>query len=386
MDLGRDWHRRLASAFAKAGTLEVRVRRDGLVGRIDVLTDRPIEVKSSSSGVAPDRVVAERPEYVEQLGMYCALLDRSVGRIVSLKLAEGGVDEVRSIDLQFRHPGRMLDEMRRRAERLRTSWDSRRSESLPRCPYFERGCEYREASVCDCSGDESEAPSLILGEVSVDGTDPEEDQRIRAELRRAASTAPPTVGRFRDLVYPRRAYFERKRPRPPVEPWVSPLESPPDAYARLVEAIEAGPVGDVARLPALTDEPSEEVASFRGDPFLVRSSRSRWPPEPAELLERFPQYALELGYRCATTGRSRGRLFWTSEGTPTEPSQVRVFSLRYSNLTPFAREWRTRLEAFRRALANETPGDLPACPAWMFERCPYRDECGCGPSEGRSQR
>ena len=82
MEIGRAWHRRIGVVLAGAGALEVRVRREGLVGRIDALTDRPIEVKTSTMAVGADHLVEERPEYLEQLGMYCALVDGARGRIV----------------------------------------------------------------------------------------------------------------------------------------------------------------------------------------------------------------------------------------------------------------------------------------------------------------
>ena len=49
--------------------VEARVRRDGLVGRIDILADLPIEVKTSSSLVSPSELPAYRPDHIEQLGM-----------------------------------------------------------------------------------------------------------------------------------------------------------------------------------------------------------------------------------------------------------------------------------------------------------------------------
>lgn len=386
MEIGRAWHRQLGALLAGTGALEVRVRREGIVGRIDVLTDRPIEVKTSTVAVGADHLLEERPEYLEQLGMYCALAERATGRVVSLGVHGGRADDVGVTDVSFRHPELLFEEMRHRADLLRTSWETRRPEGLPRCPFFDRGCEFRTSSTCDCTGEEEESPSRILADLAELRPDPAEDRRLRAavhEMRVPALEA--SVDRFRDMVYPRLAYFERTRPLPAVE-WVSPFEVPPDAYARLVEAIESGPVGEVARLASRTPEPEEEVAAFRGDPYLVRPSRARSPPRPEDLVARFPQYALELGFRCAVTGRTRGRVFMTFERANTTPERVRVFEIGFASVTPFSRIWRARVTAFVRALSTGTFGELPPCPSWRFETCDYRDECACGGNMGRSQR
>lgn len=387
MDAGRAWHRRLGALLGEMGALEVRVRREGLVGRIDALTDRPIEVKTSAIAVGADHLLEDRPEYVEQLGMYCALVGGSAGRVISLAVHNDRVDDIRAVEVAFHHPERIFDEMRQRADLLRKSWESRSPEGLPGCPFYDRGCEFRSSSTCDCTGREKERPSQILADLADLAPDPEEDRRLRTSL--GEGTRPlvtPSVARFREMVYPRRAYFERTRPPPPSAPWVSPLELPLDAYARLVEAIESGPVGEVTRLLSRATEPDEEVAAFRGDPFLVRASRARVPPRAEDLVVRYPQYALELGFRCAVTGRARGRVFMTFEGVGTEPVRVRVFDVRFTSVTPFARLWRSRVDGLARALRSESPADLAPCPSWMFEGCDYRDECACGADVGRSQR
>ncbi len=387
MDVGRFLHRELGALLARDGQLEVRVRREGLVGRIDALTDRPVEVKTAGQGVEAESLVRDRPEYIEQLGMYCALLDRSNGRLLTLGVREGRVESVRSAEVAYRRPGVILEEMHRRAERLRTSWAAKRADGLPRCPWFDLGCQFRAGPTCDCTGGEGSEPSPILAEVESVVSSPEFAGRIGAVLEERLTTAePPTIARFRDMVYPRRAYFEHVGGAAPAGTAPPPGFPPSDDYGRLVEAVESGPVGEVARLPEFSREPAEEVAAFRGDPYLVRTSRARRPPLASELLSRFPQYALELGFRCASTGRRTGRVVVGYERPERNTDALRVFRLEFDPVTPLARLWRERERAFRAALEAKAPEPLAACPAWMFDGCPYRAECGCGSATPRSQR
>jgi hypothetical protein len=388
LNAGRWLHRAVGSVLASEGLLEVRVRRGGLVGRIDVLTDRPIEVKTTSLAVGPEELVTDRPEHVEQLGMYCALVRRPAGRLITVAARDTTVRELRSVDVRFRDLSAISTEMERRAAQLRSGLANGRADGLPRCRWFDRGCEFQSERVCDCTGGEPDPPSRLLEEVgSLEGL-PEVDRELTPRLsRELGSIGPPKIARFRDVIYPRRAYYDRTKPAP------GPEEGPPTAptaaselYGRLVEAVESGAVGEVTRLPYRSEEPEEEVAAFRGTPFLLRTSRAWSAPRPQEIVDRFPQYALDLGFRCATTGTHSGRVIVGFERAESPQDRLKVFEIEFSPITPMARLFRERIARFEGALRDRSPAALEACPGWMHPACPYRAECGCGSEPGRSQR
>lgn len=388
IESGRRIHRLLGPLFGPESALEVRVRRQGLAGRIDVLTDRPIELKTATLAIEPEQLVTDRPDHVEQLAMYCALLGRATGRLVTVIAPTEADVEVRTMDVRFANLDAVSSEMQRRAAALRAALTEGNPSDLPRCRWFDRGCEYRNGPTCDCTGREPENASVILPGVSEISARPEVDRWLAPRLSDALRAARPAqITRFRELVYPRRTYFERAEEGPPVDRELAGPPAPPsELYGRLVEAIEAGPVGEVARLPSLAEEPEEEVTAFRGAPFLARTSRS-WSAVSAErLVSQYPQYALELGFRCAATGTEAARVM-VAYGRAVEPrDRVRVFRLRFTPVTTFARVWRARAAELERARERKTPATLPACPAWMFADCPYRAECGCGEGPDRSHR
>jgi len=395
LDQGRALHRTLGTRLAREGTLEARVRRDGLVGRIDILAELPIEVKTATGLVDPSDLPSYRPDHIEQLGMYCALVDRPAGRLLTLVASPDGVSEVQAVDVTFRSTARILSEMRRRADLLRAAWAEARVDPLPRCPWYGRGCEFEEASVCACTGGEEPAPHPIPEEVETISAKDDVRDRVRAALSEpipTEETAP--VGRFRELLYPRRAYFFRTAPVaapteapttvPPRE--VSPPSATPDLYARLSEALECGPAGEVARLPARSAEPEEEVVGFRGRPLLLRTSRAWAPFREDEVVRRAPQYALELGLRCATTGTNSGIVVVGFERAKVDRDRLQVLELRFASLTPFSRFYRERSRSLAGAVRDRAPAGLPACPDWMTSDCPYRSECGCGGPAARVTR
>jgi hypothetical protein len=388
VDAGRWLHHVAGSVVAPDGLLEVRVRRAGVAGRIDALTDRPIELKTTSLALDPDELASDRPEQVEQLGMYCSLVDRSAGRLVTIVAHERTVQEVRTVDVRFRDLASITSEMERRAAELRSALADGKIDDLPRCRWFGRGCEFQSERVCDCTGGEPDPPSRLLEEVTSIERRPELDPALATRLsEELASRVPLPIKRFRDLVYPRRAYYVRTSPLPPSEEEPPPEAAPTsDLYRRLIEAVEGGPVGEVARLPYRSDAPEEEVAAFRGVPYLVRTSRVWSAPRPEEILGRYPQYALELGFRCVTTGTRTGRVLLGFERADSEEDRLRVFAFEFSPATVFARLFREGVARFERALRDRAPSLLDSCPPWMYDDCPYRAECGCGAAVGRSQR
>ena len=384
---GRTLHHWIGPVFAEGAPVEVRVRGRGVAGRIDVLADVPFEVKTSRTLPPVEDLPRARPEHLEQLSIYCLLAGSRRGRLATCEVDGDRAGAVRTVDLELRGLDAIAAEVEDRASALRAAWEADRPDGLPRCRWFGRGCEFQESRICDCRGDEPSPSGRILESVARLAPRPDLDARFEARLRSLPERpAGAPIDAYRDLVYPRRTYFERTAPATAEAPAAPPRAITPDLYARLAEALESGPLGEVARILGRADEPTEEVVGFRGTPYLVRTSRAWNPVGADELLDRYPQYALELGFRCAATGARRGLVVWGWERAESERDRVRVFDLAFEPVTPFARLWRTRSAALERAVATGSPLGLPACPAWMYEECPYRSGCACGSSAVRDHR
>ncbi|MGA8274761.1 MAG: hypothetical protein WB789_00920 [Thermoplasmata archaeon] len=381
---GRRLHRILGLVFAPKGELEVRVHDDRVQGRVDVLADRPIEIKTSAYSPPSTDPVKERPDHADQVAMYSALLGVDAARLVYLQTSGDEVLAAGTFDLEFGSMEAVRNAMERRVRSLAAACAAGSSAGLPRCPWYARGCEFRAAGICDCTGEEAVADP-VTQEAGTRVTPRKDLTLLLEEAVRARLTVsrPAAIRRFRDLLYPRRAYFESTSPAP-AGPGPS-FEAETDTYSRLVEALDTGPLGEATRLPTLADEPDEEVGGFRGAPVLVRTSRSSQRHDPQTVVERSPQYALQLGFRCVATGTDRGRLVLGYEKAK-EVERVQVLEYRFEPSRTFSRLWRARTRRLEAARTLGDPNSLDACPAWMFEQCPYRDRCGCGTSAGRSQR
>lgn len=384
MDVGREMHVRVGHALAPAHLREVRVRREGIVGQIDLLDDRPTELKTTALATEPGADRSIRSSYIEQLAIYCALTGHAEGRLVLVD-PKGGRPRSEVYDVRVRDSPGVWAESLARAELARASLAARSAKALPRCPWRGRGCEFEAAEVCDCTG--AEPPARPFLGTFLDAPVPNRDAQEELERRLGAPAAPPpTFRRFRDLLYPRQACFERTQPAAPPAPG-SPQTMPADdgLYRTLSDLLESGPPGEVTR--EVTDEgvPLESVGCFRGDPVLIKVSRA-WNATPAaQLPSAQPQYFLDLAFRCAALDRASAWLLIGYTRAPAWPGRLQLCRVEFPDLSRLRSELSRRRGELERAVAGRTPYDLPACPTWMYAGCAYRAVCECGGIEPGSR-
>lgn len=383
MARGRHWHDVIEQRLADPPHREVRVARDGIIGQLDLFVDRPIELKTTSSSLPADRWAVDRPEYIDQLAMYCALTERPSGRLVVISERGPSVPPaVTVLDCDFRDQDALTREMRSAAARFRNALLADDPTGLPSCPWFQRGCAYRAAGVCRCDGNESEdtlaAHRFLAGIRQM----PAAEAEIAEILGRAAPAPLGTeLGAYRELVYLRRAYFDRTARSttiPPASAELSGQAAVRSMYQLLREALDNGPAGDVASAAAPGEAPAEPVTLLRREPILLKTSRARRPPAPDELAGRHPWYFLELGLRCAAFGAAHGWIVVGYESLPERDGPLRAFRVDFEPIGVWEAELHRRADRLRSAIAGGRPEELPGCPDWMREDCPYLAHCGEG--------
>jgi hypothetical protein len=375
---GRAWHARIGRMLGPADQREVRVRRGGIVGQIDLLVDRPIELKTTASPSTGPDLVRSRPSYFEQLGMYSAILERPEARLILVETPEPPAPpRAIVLDCRFEEHGRIWTEMEDRAHRLRSAWESRDGSSLPACPWRSRGCELE--GLCGCTGTEAAARFPLTEWMDAPHLDEEESARLTESLVTAGSMTPPDgVRRFRDYLYPRRAYFERTLGIPSVTgPGPAPERST-GLWRDIGELLEAGPAGEVTRVWPKHGPGEERILCFRGDPFLIKTPRYARPLWAAEILRAQPQYVVDLAARCASLDRATGWLIIGCERSSAPADRILAFEVRFPDLPSVERTLEATRNSLEAAVRARDPRGLPACPGWMFTGCAYQSTCGCG--------
>jgi hypothetical protein len=378
---GRRLHERVTRALAPLASREVRVRREGIVGRVDVLLDRPMEVKSTANPPDPgDDLRQSRPSYVEQVAMYAALLDRTEGRLLVVGSDPSTAPTV--WDLGAIDPGRVRLEMAARAAGLRQARDRGDPSGLPRCGWYGRGCSFEREGVCHCDGSEPGRSAGLLDLVPPPVLNPSEADRV-AEALRAPPPPEEPIARFRDLVFPRRGYFESD-PSTEEDPKVGEGGTSGETWRALHDLLEGGEAGELVYRYASGGVPEEPVACFRDEPCLVKTTRSTWPTPAAQLVADRPHYVLELALRCAAVGTPAGWLVLGLERVPSDGEWVRVQRVDFGSPEGLNALLAERVGDLRAARQRRSPAGLPVCPPWMPGICPYRGVCGCPAESGRA--
>ncbi|MCI4322746.1 MAG: hypothetical protein L3K03_01770 [Thermoplasmata archaeon] len=375
---GRVAHEEIERLLAPPADREVRLERGGIVSRLDVLGDTPTELKWTADPPADSELLARRPTYFDQLGMYCALSGRTHGRLVVVSGGVGEKPNARVYACEFGSLDRMWESMLHRASLLRTAWQTKDPAGLPRCSWFGHGCEFQQAGRCSCRGDEPTGTDAAHEHLSAWAPDEARSRELLNGIERARQAPPstPPIAQFREILYPRRTYFERTAPpgsAPPVPSFPLPAPGEP-SFSAVRSTVEALP-GAWTREVATGGEPEETVPCLDHHPVLVKLSRARRMIADTELAGRQPQYVLELGLRAAAVGATEGRLFLVYGAVPPGDS-VRAYTIRFDPVSPWTSELDGRTAALREALRSRDPSKLPGCPRWMAESCPYSAACG----------
>jgi hypothetical protein len=123
-------------------------------------------------------------------------------------------------------------------------------------------------------------------------------------------------------------------------------------------------------------------------PILIKVTRARNVPPPDAMTREQPQYFTDLGFRTAAVGARTATLVLGVAQAGSAEERLRAFRVEYPDDGGFARLGAERARAVDSSVHGQAePHALPACPAWMFDRCPYREVCGCGaaPTGGASR-
>jgi hypothetical protein len=220
-----------------------------------------------------------------------------------------------------------------------------------------------------------------LEEVGAPTLNPLEAERIGSWLI-TSQPDPGSFARFRELAYPRRAFFdERGDPAAASDP--PKIATPGDeTWSALQAVLEGGPPGEFEFRHADSGEPAEAIAFFRTEPCLVKSTRSLRPVPAERVATDRPHYVLELALRCAAVRATSGYVFTGLERVPSDGPWIHTQRIHFGSEPALRSLLERRATALTSSRTNGSPENLPSCPRWMFDGCPHREVCGCAADGG----
>ena len=378
---GIGFHDLFGHAVSSEQYLEQFVEWEDIVGVIDIYKDIPTELKTTRGLEQGEEFRASRPAYVEQLGMYAAMVDVRQGRLILYDRGRNGATPTLSVHaVSFPDLGSVRKEMRQRRDILVHALAAKSPSDLPRCPWFGRGCEFE--SLCGCSDAPEFVPKIAQAAPPLQ-PDPEEAGRL---LTLIGSHQPERRMRLHSLVMPRRAYYDSRIRETEEEDTETDLLSSMDRRGQqrvLADSILYGRGAVSIRRPVTLDDLKDRVTFLRGVPTLLRVSRLYSLIDRDALVDKYPHYFTRLGFECALVGSKQGRLILYYERLQDEPSKLMVYDVTFADLEAIRGEEEMRLRLLRAAQGGDIdPRTLPACPPWMSKYCPHDPSCGCGKDKG----
>ncbi len=378
---GTGFHKTFGSAVSSEEYLEQFVEADGIVGKIDIYEKIPVEVKTTSTALDTKNLLQYRPTYIEQLGMYCAMVNAHEGQIIiyqRLPEAMPSTPPLVVYHVTFPDLEAIRREMRRRRDLLVQALIDNDPTNLPVCPWLNKNCDYSQ--VCDCATSTVPASHEIAdlaSELYLDSTTCDQ------LLNKMANGQPSQLFAINDIVFPRKAYFERLRLQEP--PSSEETREEKEEYLRsmdergfldeLRDSLYFGAPGEAQRIPVKQASLSDLVRTWENVPTILRDPKFCSLVERERLPRTFPHYFLRLAFDCALTDNSRGRLLLYYVRVPKEDAKLMVYDVSFRNLNAIKGEALRRLQLLEKATS---PLELPKCPSWMCPYCDHKFECGAG--------
>jgi hypothetical protein len=200
-------------------------------------------------------------------------------------------------------------------------------------------------------------------------------------LSKMAGPQPPQLFRINDIVFPRKAYFERLKlqettPREEVreekEEYLRSMDERGFLDA-LRDSLRYGAPGEVQKIPVQHAPLADLVQTWQNLPTILRDPKFSSLVERERLPRTFSHYFLRLGFECALTENAKGRLLLYYVKVAREDAKLMVYDVSFRNLDTIKAEAQRRAELLGKATS---PLQLPKCPSWMCSYCEYRVECG----------
>jgi len=376
---GTGFHKTFGSAVSSEEYLEQFVETEGIVGKIDIYEKIPVEVKTTSTPIDTKDLLKYRPNYIEQLGMYCAMVNAHEGEIIIYQ--RQGEESPSTSPLLVYHVTfpdleAIRSEMRRRRDLLVEALISNDPSNLPICPWLNRQCDYSQ--VCDCATTSVPASHEIAdlaGEIRVDSITCEQ------LLSKMAGAQPSQLFGINDIVFPRKAYFNRlklqeiasgEEVREEKEGYLRSMDERGFLDA-LRDSLRYGAPGEAQRIPVQHLPLADLVQIWQNLPTILRDPKFSSLVERERLPRTFSHYFLRLGFNCALTNHAQGRLLVYYVRVPKEDAKLMVYDVTFRNLDTIRGEALRRIELLEKARGAL---QLPKCPSWMCSYCDYRLECG----------
>ena len=234
--------------------------------------------------------------------------------------------------------------------------------------------------MCDCGTTTIPVSYRIVDLAGEIVPDRETAQELLAKL---IEQRPREILHLNDIVFPRKTYFARMQQEMVTDEEAVDLDEAGERLASidrqgflrvLRDALQYGAAGEVQRIPINIGNLKDRVQLHEGMPTIIRVTGLRYIVERDRLPEFCSHYFVRLGFECALSGNSTGRIVLYYRNVQQEDAKLLVYDVSFRNLDLIESEARRRIDLLQKAKSAQ---ELPPCPSWMARFCKYAPSCGC---------
>ena len=352
--------------------IEQKVTYQDIGGRIDIYEDRPLELKTTKSIIEAEELRRLRPTYLEQLGMYCAMVEKTDGWLLMYNRGEGR--PLVGASVHFDLVKSIQREMLRRRDALRGALDIRDPSTLPTCMWSGKGCAFE--GICDCTPGPVGFSIADLAHVEPSAY---LEQEFGNRFQEAPSPQPEGVS-INDLVYPRQTFFESLQSEEEEDDLSEGLTALDNrAFTRELKYRGLGGVaGEYTSRPVQLGKIRGRVEFHEGRVLWVTRCGFRDPVARYRLVSALGDRLLRLGFNAVLANVGRSRMVVWYPNVPDEDARVIVYDLTWDNLSALRTEMIEREKLLDAAKSSGDFSNLAKCPAWRAKFCEFAPGCGCG--------
>ena len=161
---GTGFHEIFSDIVSTEEYVEQLLEYKGIIGKVDIFEDIPIELKTTSS--IPNNIYKEKLSYIEQLGMYCAMADCDKGQLIIYKRGNGQKKAILKVfDISYLNIEKIKTNMLERKEMFQDALANKNPDDLPKCEWYKKRCDY--SKHCNCSTASLGEPIINHDEITI---------------------------------------------------------------------------------------------------------------------------------------------------------------------------------------------------------------------------
>ena len=371
---GTGFHEIFSDIVTTEEYVEQLLEYKGIVGKVDIFEDIPIELKTTGS--MPKNLYKEKLSYIEQLGMYCAMADCEKGQLIIYKRGNGNKKAILKVfDVTYLNTEKIKTNMMKRKDMFQNALDNKNPDDLPRCEWYQKRCDY--SKYCNCSTSRLNEPIVNHDEIAIS---PNEDALANFTSKLLNEKVFPFNKDLTldNIIFPRKYALSKNHAEisnePNIHTQMAIIENIGFTQA-LWNAIKFGSTENFNYVEVSRGELQDKVLMLSTLPVVFETVEMDTMIGRKDLPFIFPHYFDKLAFICALTKSRKSRLILYYQNI--YKNKFMVYDVIFQNGNQILQELDKRIHN----LINNTDHTiLPKCPESIFKYCQYLEVCECSQS------